>query len=131
MEIGIIFSWFILAILVGIAGKNKQIGFATALILALILSPLIRIIIVLLSKPKKDINEQFPFLAHKELAKKAEFKGNIDAAIDHYMDSLYSLHNDFKALDKKSEEGRQRHIKSINEKIEELKNLKSGESSDN
>lgn len=126
METTIVILWIGLALLVGVAGKNKNIGFGGAFFLALLLSPLIGLIIALLSKPKKDINEEHKFLAFKELAKKAEFKGQIDQAIDHYMDSLYHLENDYKNLsNRKLEEGRQKHIKDIKEKIEELKKTKS------
>ena len=56
---GIIFIlYFGLALLVGVAGKNRRIGFGMAFISALFLSPLIGIIIVLLSKTKKERKPQ-------------------------------------------------------------------------
>jgi hypothetical protein len=122
----IIFFWLLFALLVGALGKNKNIGFGGAFFLSILLSPLIGLIITLLSDKKKDVNEEHKFLAYKELAKKAEFKGQVDQAIDHYMDSLYHLENDYKNLNnKKFEEGRQNHIKFIKEKIEALKKTKS------
>jgi uncharacterized membrane-anchored protein YhcB (DUF1043 family) len=127
----IIIPWIGFALLVGLVGKNRKIGFGMAFFLALILSPIIGIIIALLSKTKKEMEEEHKFKADLELAKKAEFKGQLDQAIDHYMDSLYHLENDYKNLDKKSEEGRQKHIKSIKDKIEALKKLKSEKSTTN
>ena len=122
----VIILWIGFALLVGVVGKNRKIGFGLAFILAIILSPIIGLVIALLSKTKKDIKEEHKFLEYKELAKKAEFKGQIDQAIDHYMDSLYHLENDYKNLtNKKLEEGRLNHIKNIKEKIEELKKKKS------
>jgi hypothetical protein len=129
MEATIIVFWIGLALLVGVIGKNKKIGFGGAFFLAILLSPLIGLVIALLSKPKKDINEEHKFLAFKEMAKKAEFKGQIDQAIDYYMDSLYHLENDYKNINnKKLEEGRQNHIKYIRERIEVLKKTKSEKS---
>ena len=124
----IVIFWIGLALLVGVVGKNRKIGFAGAFLLAILLSPIIGLVIALLSKPKKDINEEHKFLAYKELAKKAEFKGQIDQAIDHYMDALYHLENDYNHLPKKLEEGRLNHIKNIKEKIEILKRTKSEQS---
>ena len=126
MEATIIILWIGFALLVGVVGKKRQIGFGGAFFLALLLSPIIGLVIALLSKIKKDIKEEHKFLAYKELAKKAEFKGQIDQAIDHYMDCLYHLENDYKNLrNKKLEEGKQKHIKNIKERIEALKRTKS------
>jgi len=60
MEIFII--WIVLAVLVGLLGKSRKIGFGMAFIWSLILSPLIGLIIVLLSKDKKAIAEEHKFL---------------------------------------------------------------------
>ena len=59
---------------------------------------------------KKTDTEAHKFVYYKELAKKAEFKGQFAPALDHYMDSLYHLENDYKYLDKKTEEGWQNRI---------------------
>jgi hypothetical protein len=50
MEGIIVILYFGLALLVGVAGKNRMIGFGMAFIAALFLSPVIGIVIVLLSK---------------------------------------------------------------------------------
>jgi phosphate/sulfate permease len=87
----IVIFWIGLALIVGVVGKNRKIGFAGAFLLAILLSPIIGLVIALLSKTKKDIIEEHKFLAYKELAKEAEFKGQIDQAIDHYMNALYHI----------------------------------------
>jgi hypothetical protein len=83
--------------------------------------------IILRKRIKKiKVNEEHKFLAYKILAKEAESKGQIDQAIDYYMESLSHLENDYENLkDKKLEEGRLNHIKNFKEKIEVLKRTKS------
>jgi phosphate/sulfate permease len=126
MEITILISlWIGFALLVGVVGKNREIGFGGAIFFSILLSPLFGLIIALLSKTKKALNEEHKFLAYKELGKKAEFKGHIDEAIDHYMDALYHLENDYNHLPKKLEDGRLNHLKTIKEKIDNLKKTKS------
>ena len=117
--------WIGFGYLVGLAGKDRKIGFRTAFILSLIFSPAIGLIAANWSK-KIDIKEEIKLLADNKLAKKAESKGQIDQAIDHYMNSLYHIENDYmnKKLDPKTEEVRQKTIKDLTEKIEELKKLK-------
>ena len=118
----IIFPWLLFSILIGFLGKKKNIGFGGAFFLSILLSPLIGLIIALSSKEKKDIKEEYKFLEYLELAKKEDFKGQYEKAIDHYMDALYHLENDYKNLkNQKLEAGRKNHIKSIKEKIEMLK----------
>lgn len=51
----IFFSWIIFSILVGMLGKSRKIGFGPALAFSLFLSPLVGLIITLLSK---DIAEE-------------------------------------------------------------------------
>lgn len=52
--------WIVFSILVGILGKDRNCGFFLAFILSLILSPIIGVIITLLSKRKKS---KFEYLA--------------------------------------------------------------------
>jgi len=54
MEGIIVIVYLGLALLVGIVGKNRIIGFGMAFISALFLTPIIGIVIVLLSKTKKE-----------------------------------------------------------------------------
>ncbi len=71
METTIVILWVGLALLVGVAGNNRNIGFGGAFFLALLLSPLIGLIFVLLSKPKRDIKEEYKFL---DISPKTNFK---------------------------------------------------------
>ena len=52
--IGAVFMWIIFSVIVGFIGKSRKIGFAAAFFLSLLLSPLIGIIITLVSKNKED-----------------------------------------------------------------------------
>jgi hypothetical protein len=111
--------WISFALLIGVIGKGRKIGFGIAFLWAILLSPLIGLVIVLLSdKPKPIVHK---FKDHLEAAKKYEFKGDIPAAINSYMDALYHLENDYPNLDKNGEAIRQKHIKQARAKVEELK----------
>lgn len=112
----IAFFWIILAILVGTLGNKRKIGFGWAVFWSLLLSPVIGFIIVLLS----DENKKAKYKEHKELGGKAEFKGHLKEALDHYLDSLYHLENDYKnsRLGKKLEEKRKEEIEEISLRIE-------------
>ncbi|MGN7787404.1 hypothetical protein ACTJIJ_22920 [Niabella sp. 22666] len=62
MGIGYILAWIGLSILVGFVGSSRKIGFAIALIISLIFSPLIGIICVLLSKDNQTDAVEKAFL---------------------------------------------------------------------
>lgn len=130
---GYIFLWLALAVLVGIVGKNRSIGFGWAFGLSLIFSPIVGIIIVLLAKTKKELAEEDKWVTERELGKKAEFKGQIDQAIDHFLECLYDLENGYKnrKLSQEEEIGRQKIIKSITAKIENLRKVQSEKSTSN
>ncbi len=48
-----IFFWIVFSILIGLVGKQRKIGFGGAFFLSLLLSPLIGLIITLISKEKR------------------------------------------------------------------------------
>ncbi|MBS1757402.1 MAG: hypothetical protein JSU03_09005 [Bacteroidetes bacterium] len=50
---GIFLGWIIFSFVVGFIGSGRKIGFAGAFFLSLLLSPLIRLIIALVSKDKE------------------------------------------------------------------------------
>lgn len=58
MEILLLFGWFFGAIIVGVIGSERTIGFWATFILALILSPLIGLIIALCSQSKATVEFQ-------------------------------------------------------------------------
>ena len=51
---GIFFAWIIFSIVVGAIGSNRKIGFFGAFLLSLLLSPVIGLIITLVSKDKDE-----------------------------------------------------------------------------
>lgn len=123
MEVFVI--WLVLAILVGVLGNNKKIGFGWAFFWALLLSPLIGLIIVLVSDNNTK-RSRAKYKDHRELGVKTEFKSQFKEAVNHYMDSLYHLENDYKntKLSKQLEAKRQQQIAEITEKIKNIKSKK-------
>ena len=97
MEIAL--GWILFAVLVGLVGSGRKIGFGMSLLWSVLLSPIIGLIIVLLSPNGKEI-EAHRYKHYLELARKAKYKGNIEKAIDHYQDAMYHLENDYKTPNK-------------------------------
>lgn len=54
----IIFGWFLFSIIVGAIGSNRKIGFGMALLASLLLSPLIGLIITLVSESNSSIRHK-------------------------------------------------------------------------
>ncbi|MCL1934209.1 MAG: hypothetical protein FWF53_10425 [Candidatus Azobacteroides sp.] len=50
----IVIIWVIISALVALLGENREIGYGWSLVLCLFLSPIIGLIIILLSKKKVD-----------------------------------------------------------------------------
>jgi len=48
--------WIVFSIVIGLVGSNRKIGFAGGFFLSLLLSPVIGLIVVLMSKSKDDSN---------------------------------------------------------------------------
>jgi len=92
MEIEIILwiiLWIILCVVIGLLGKNRKIGSAGAFFLSLILSPLIGLIIVLISNPRKIQNQISPIMTKlinegDQLFLKQKYK----SAIEKYNEAL-------------------------------------------
>lgn len=113
--------WIILAILVGILGKDRKIGFGLSFFLSIILSPLIGLIIVLISDKSKKVIKKQKYKEFKELAEKEEYKENYKKAIDLYMDALYHLEHDYKSVSGKSDEKRIVLVDTLKQKVDDLK----------
>ena len=64
-----IIEWFIFSIIVGIIGSNRNIGFWGAFLFSLILSPLIGIIVTLVSKDKEEEDYKNEILKTQEAQK--------------------------------------------------------------
>lgn len=54
----LLIPWLLVCLIIGFIGINRRIGFFGAFILSIILSPLIGLIITLVSKNKKDIKRE-------------------------------------------------------------------------
>jgi len=122
MEIFIV--WIVLALLVGLVGKGRKIGFGWALFWALLLSPLIGVFIALYS----DIDNG-PVMPEKwaecyEIAERAEYKNQIDTAIDSYMDALYYLEKNIDDLTRSEARDRKELTAKIKNKVQTLKRNK-------
>jgi len=124
---GTFLLWILFSLLVGALGKDRNIGFWTALFVSLLLSPLIGLIAVLLSN-KPSPKKEHKWEIFNEEAKRAEFKGELKLALDKYLDSLYHLKNDYSNLETSAEKQRQEKIRQAEMKIEELKRKVEAES---
>ena len=109
--------WIGLALGVGFIGQNKKIGFGWSLFWSLLLSPLIGIIIVMLS----DSPQVHTYKIHQEKGKKEEYKENYEKAIEHYKDALYHLENDYESLKNSDDASRKKLIENLKLKVEKLK----------
>lgn len=121
MTFFIIIFWLLLCFVVGSLGSKKNIGSTAAFFIALLLSPLIGFIVVLASSEKKKVATKWKI--EYELAKKAEFKGQMEVALDKYMDALYHLTNDYPNISNAQDKKRQNKISEISMKVESLKTL--------
>jgi len=124
---GTFLLWILFSLLVGALGKDRNIGFWTALFVSLLLSPLIGLIAVLFSN-KPSPKKEHKWEIFNEEAKRAEFKGELKLALDKYLDSLYHLKNDYSNLETSAEKQRQEKIRQAEMKIEELKRKVEAES---
>lgn len=109
--------WIGFAIGVGLLGQKRKIGFGWAFFWAIIVSPLLGLIIVLLS----DKPQVHRYKIHEEQGKKEEYKENFEKAIGHYQDALYHLENDYKGLKSSENKSRQQLIGYLKSKVEKLK----------
>jgi hypothetical protein len=55
---GIFFGWLLFSLVIGFIGSGRSIGFAGAFFLSLFLSPIIGLIITLVSKDKEEVARQ-------------------------------------------------------------------------
>jgi hypothetical protein len=98
-------AWFVLAIICGAVGNDRKIGGVAAFFIALLLSPIIGFIVVLISEPKhKPAQLQQQGNKWEALIEEAEiekYKGNIDKAIDKYKEAQYYLQKRIDAISDK------------------------------
>ena len=119
--IGILVFWILLSFGVGIVGNGKKVGYWGVFWWSVLLSPIVGLIVGLVS-PQQLESEVHKFKNHIELGKKSEYKGEIKDSIDHYMDGLYHLENDYKKVTNKNwNQSRLKLIEEYKLKVEELK----------
>ena len=119
--IGILVFWILLSFGVGIVGNGKKVGYWGVFWWSVLLSPIVGLIVGLVS-PQQLESEVHKFKSHIELGKISEYKGEIKESINHYMDGLYHLENDYKNVsNKKWNESRSQLIEQYKTKVEELK----------
>lgn len=119
--IGILIFWILLSFGVGIVGNGKKVGYWGVFWWSVLLSPIVGLIVGLVS-PQQLESEVHKFKSHIELGKISEYKGEIKESINHYMDGLYHLENDYKNVsNKKWNESRSQLIEQYKTKVEELK----------
>lgn len=135
MELFIV--WIGLSLLVGVVGKDRNIGFGWSFFWSLILSPLIGVVIALISDKKNvpgasnSSGGVSNWQREYDEAKKAEYKGQIDIAIDSYMNTLYYLENFKEKISKNSDEYRLELIIKIKNKVKVLRQNNSKEQFEN
>lgn len=88
----IFIAWIGLSFLVGLLGNGKKIGFWGVFFISLLLSPIIGLIVALVSSEKGGIKVTGLSLIIDN-AKKAEFRGDKDEALKYYMDAQYHINS--------------------------------------
>jgi hypothetical protein len=120
----IIIIWIGAAFAVATLGERKQVGYWGVFWASLLLSPVIGLIIALVSSNLNSGSTKMVggdrFKISLDEAKKALFKGEIEKAISLYQDTLYYLHNDYKEVKGSAGMKRMDLISQIESKIEEL-----------
>lgn len=109
----VVVLWIVFSLIIGFAGSDKKIGFGGALFCSLLLSPIIGLIIVLVSSNKENIFEKYNYALDK--GKRAEFKEQFELAEDHYGDALYELNN----AERKANSVQLREIKKLKRNLSE------------
>ncbi len=115
MEIA--FVWVIFSVLIGFLGQNKKVGFMGAFLFSLLLSPLIGLIIILVSDRAQSESEKHPYKKYLEKAAKSKNKEDFKSAHDNYLDAIYHLEHDYRIPSK----SRMDLIISLKKKVTNLK----------
>jgi phosphate/sulfate permease len=114
-----VFIWISLCFLVALAGTEKSVGYWGTFFLSLLVSPLIGLIIALVSSPR--IRREFSIgFSNLDLASKSENRGDSKEAWRYYMDALFDIKNAPKSSDKYVRNYRTKKITEIESKIEEI-----------
>ncbi len=131
MIIGFIIVWIGLGYAVAEMGKTRRIGHSSAFWISVLFSPLLGLLIVLISpEVEGSITQRNSgrglgvsvdrYKVSLDEAKKAAYKGEIEKAISLYQDTLYYLDNDYNNMNNKAEQSRQSLMSDIQHRIKEL-----------
>ena len=119
---GLIIFWIVVSLIIATFGSEKKIGYWGVFWWSVLLSPIVGIIIAMLSPSIIEKNiEQHKWKGFVEKGKKAEYKEQYKEAIDFYMDALYHLENDYGGLNDKLDNSRLGLVANYKSKVEELK----------
>jgi hypothetical protein len=113
----ILFGWILFSILIGLLGQNRKIGFWGAFLFSFLLSPIIGLLITIVSDSAQSESEKHVFKKYIERAAKAKNKEDYKSAHDNYLDAIYHLEHDYKAPNK----SRMDLIISLKKKVNNLK----------
>ena len=113
--IAYIFISILISLIIAEKGAKKKIGYTSALLLSILLSPIIGYLIVINSSDLKPVVHRYK--SAMEDAKKEEFKGNISGAIDKYKDAIFYLNNDYKNSNKHEVQERDKLIEKLTDKL--------------
>lgn len=116
----VLIFWIVISVFVGLFGRSKTIGFWGTLILSLLLSPLVGLIIALVSSEKKRPNI-IGSVMNLEKAKKAEHRGDFPEAIRYYSDVVYDLQNAPITKERILKKHREKQLAEAQSKIVELR----------
>ena len=119
---GLIIFWIVVSLIIATFGSEKKIGYWGVFWWSVLLSPIVGIIIAMLSPSIIEKNiEQHKWKGFVDKGKKAEYKEQYKEAIDFYMDALYHLENDYGGLNGKLDDSRLGLVANYKSKVEELK----------
>jgi hypothetical protein len=121
-----VFLWIALSFIVGFFGSGKRVGYWGAFFLSLLLSPLIGLIIAILSPdeektvPVVQIDKK-GWKHYYELGQRYEFKEKYAEALDAYQDSLFELKRIDRKLSKKEQQYKDSKHSELEVLIDDLK----------
>lgn len=99
-----IIGWIIFSVVVGFVGSNRKVGFWGAFFLSLILSPVIGLIIALVSKDKNDEKYKNEVLKTQEAQREALEK-LISTSTNNIEESTSSVADELKKMQELKESG--------------------------
>ena len=117
--------WLFAAFVIGFMGSNKKIGYWGTFFLTFLFSPIVGIIVALVSPPSVGSKLKIKYLSYKddiEKAKMAENRDDKDEALRYYKDALYRIENAPKTKEKAKIKYRLDAKKEILERIDVVSN---------